>query len=132
MEVSASIFADTASYIDPTFISASAAASGFGAGGGSNLDTSSFITNDQTSSFLTSADTGSFITNAQTSSMSVATASFALTASYAQDLTIGGGISGSGWSISDEGVLTLGTVVGTPPDSPGAIWFDGNDFYFNF
>ena len=131
MEVSASIFADTASYIDPTFISASAAASGFGAGGGSNLDTSSFITNDQTGSFLTSEDTSSFITNDQTSSMSVATASFAFTASYAQDLTIGGGISGSGWEISSDGVLTLGTVGSEPPSTPGSIWFDGTNFYFN-
>jgi hypothetical protein len=66
MFVSSSIIADTASYIDPTFISASAAAAGFGVGG-SNIDTSSFVTNDQTSSFIRVS---------QTSSMSVATASY--------------------------------------------------------
>ena len=36
--------ATTASYINPTFISASAAASGFGSGGGSSINTSSFAT----------------------------------------------------------------------------------------
>lgn len=46
-----------------------------------NSETGSFVTNSQTSSFVTNSQTGSFITNSQTSSMSVATASFALTAS---------------------------------------------------
>jgi len=66
--------------------------------------------------------------------MSVATASYALyslTASYAENLTIGGGISGSGWEISSDGVLTLGTVGSEPPSTPGSIWFDGTNFYFN-
>lgn len=47
----------------------------------SNIDTSSFITNDQTSSFIT--DTSSFITNVQTSSMTVLSSSYAETSSYA-------------------------------------------------
>jgi hypothetical protein len=78
----------TASYIDPTFISASAAASGFGSGGGAATDISALNTftasiqtqvdnlTAETSSYLTSADTSSFITISQTSSMSVATASY--------------------------------------------------------
>ena len=78
----------TASYIDPTFISASAAAAGFGSGGATatdisalNLFTSSIQTQvdnltAETSSYLTSADTASFIVVSQTSSMSVATASY--------------------------------------------------------
>jgi hypothetical protein len=81
----------TASYVDPTFISASAAAAGFGSGGGTTTDisalnafTSSIQTQvnnltAETSSYLTSADTSSFILASQTSSMSVLSA---LTASY--------------------------------------------------
>ena len=86
----------TASYVSPTFISASAAASGFGAGGGSipsgtisssqqitdfgfissSIDTSLFVLVSETGSFLTAEDTGSFILASDTSSMSVATASY--------------------------------------------------------
>ena len=89
--------ATTASYIDPTFISASAADAGFGAGGGgsipdgtisgsqqitdfgfvsSSVDTSLFVLVSETGSFLTAEDTGSFILVSETSSMSVATASY--------------------------------------------------------
>jgi len=83
----------TASFISDTFISASAARSGFGAGGGSipsgtisgsqqitdfgfissSIDTSSFVLVSDTGSFLTAEDTGSFILASDTSSMSVAT-----------------------------------------------------------
>src|SRR6056300_411792 len=185
----------TASYIDPTFISASAAAAGFGAGGGSSIDTSSFITNDQTSSFLLISETGSFLTAAdtssfvlvsqtssmsvatasyidptfisssaaaagfgsggggstpagtvsgsqpiadlgyinqtQTSSMSVLSASYAVTASYAAVLEIGSEISGPGFSINQDGILTLSATTETGSLGAGSIWYDGNDFYFN-
>lgn len=53
--------AATASYISPTFISASAAASGFGSGG-TNIDTSSFVTNSKTASFATTGS-NNFIGN---------------------------------------------------------------------
>ena len=87
--ITGSIFgtATTASYISPTFISASAASSGFG--GGTSIDTSSFATtkslNDLTITVnsLTAA-TSSYVTNSITSSMSVSSASFASTASYIQ------------------------------------------------
>ena len=81
----------TASYVSPTFISASAAAAGFGSGGGTTTDISALNTftssiqtqvdnlTAETSSYLTSADTSSFILASQTSSMSVLSA---LTASY--------------------------------------------------
>lgn len=53
LTVLSSSFASTASYIDPTFISASAAASGFGSGGGTVIDTIGFrIYTDDT--FITS------------------------------------------------------------------------------
>ena len=45
-----------------------------------NSQTSSFVANSQTSSFVVNSQTGSFVTNSQTSSMSVLTASFALSA----------------------------------------------------
>jgi len=44
--------------------------------------TSSYILNSQTSSFVQNSQTSSFVTNSQTSSMSVATSSYAVTASY--------------------------------------------------
>ena len=81
-------FASTASYIDPTFISASAAASGFGSGGGGStsglLTTASFnaYTSSNTSQF---AGTASFATTAQTLLGSVETAQ---TASYATNFTV--------------------------------------------
>ena len=64
----------TASFIDPTFISASAAASGFGSGEGTHTDISALNTftgsiqtevdnlTSATSSYLTAADTASFLT----------------------------------------------------------------------
>ena len=77
----------TASFISDTFISASAARSGFGVGGGStdisalNIFTGSIQTEvdsltAETGSYLTSADTSSFVLVSDTSSMSVATASY--------------------------------------------------------
>jgi len=90
--------AATASYIDPTFISASAAASGFGSGGGSTdisalnaftssiqsevnsltAATSSYVLNSVTSSML-----APYVLTSSTSSMSVLSSSYATTASYA-------------------------------------------------
>jgi hypothetical protein len=80
--------ADTASYISPTFISASAAASGFGSGGGGDtsglLSTASF--NDYTSSTTAQfAGTASFATTALNLLGSVTSA---VTASYADDFTV--------------------------------------------
>jgi len=70
MTVLSSSYSSTASYIDPLFISASAAYYGFGSGsGGSNIDTSSFVRNSQTSSFITNSQTSSFVLNSQTGSM---------------------------------------------------------------
>jgi cytoskeletal protein CcmA (bactofilin family) len=56
----------------------------------SNEATGSFVTNQQTSSFVLNTQTSSFVTNDQTSSMSVLSASFAATASYALNASGGG------------------------------------------
>ena len=53
-----------------------------------NLQTSSFVTNAQTSSFVQNSQTSSFVTNTQTSSMSVLSASFASTASFAPNYVL--------------------------------------------
>ena len=66
----------TASYIDPTFISASAAASGFGSGGGASIPAGTISGSQQIT------DLG-FVNQSQTSSMSVLSA---LTASFVGNL----------------------------------------------
>ena len=115
----------TASYIDPTFISASAAASGFGSGGGGGSAPAGTISGSQQI-----ADLG-YINQTQTSSMSVLSASYAVTASYATTLEIGSEISGPGFSISEAGILTLTATTDTGSLGPGSMWYDGTDFYFN-
>ena len=114
----------TASYIDPTFISASAAASGFGSGGGGSTPAGTISGSQQI------ADLG-YINQTQTSSMSVLSASYAVTASYATTLEIGSEISGPGFSISEAGILTLTATTDTGSLGPGSMWYDGTDFYFN-
>ena len=67
----------TASYISPTFISASAAAAGFGSGGSTDITSlNTFTGSIQSEVNALKAATSSYITSAQTSSMSVATASY--------------------------------------------------------
>jgi hypothetical protein len=67
----------TASYISPTFISASAAAAGFGSGGSTDITSlNTFSGSIQSEVNALKAATSSYITSAQTSSMSVATASY--------------------------------------------------------
>jgi hypothetical protein len=74
-----------------------------------STQTSSFITNSQTSSFVTNAQTSSFVQNSQTSSMSVATASLALTASFAQNVYAPSFITYSGGNQSNS-TVTLADV----------------------
>lgn len=64
-------FATTASYISPTFISASAAASGFGSGGtGTTIDTSSFATTGSNTFIGNQTITGSlFVTQSHISTV---------------------------------------------------------------
>ena len=114
----------TASYIDPTFISSSAAAAGFGSGGGGSTPAGTVSGSQQI------ADLG-YINQTQTSSMSVLSASYAITASYAAVLEIGSEISGPGFSINQDGILTLSATTETGSLGAGSIWYDGNDFYFN-
>jgi len=114
----------TASYIDPTFISSSAAAAGFGSGGGGSTPAGTVSGSQQI------ADLG-YINQTQTSSMSVLSASYAVTASYAAVLEIGSEISGPGFSINQDGILTLSATTETGSLGGGSIWYDGNDFYFN-
>jgi hypothetical protein len=114
----------TASYIDPTFISASAAAAGFGSGGGGSTPAGTISGSQQI------ADLG-YINQTQTSSMSVLSASYAVTTSYATTLEIGSEISGPGFSISEAGILTLTATTDTGSLGPGSMWYDGTDFYFN-
>jgi hypothetical protein len=123
----------TASYISPSFISASAAAAGFGVGGSTDISALNVFTGSaQTSLTALNSATASYITNSQTSSMTVLSASYAtyaVTASYTENLIVGGGITGSNWSISSDGVMTLGASSPTTA-SAGSIYYDGTDFYF--
>jgi hypothetical protein len=77
--------AATASYIDPIFISSSAASYGFGTGGGSTdiSALNAFTESIQTQVNNLTIATSSYVLNSVTSSMSVLSSSYALTASYA-------------------------------------------------
>ena len=116
------------SVITNTYISASAAASGFGSGGGSLTDisalniftasiqtevttltaaTSSYLTSADTGSFILVSQTGSFLLVSQTSSMSVATASFISdTFISASAVRSGFGAGGSSTDISALNIFT--------------------------
>lgn len=136
---------DTASYIDPTFLSSSMVELGFG-----SLDTSSLVTNDTFNSFTSSiqgqvdslmADTSSYslITDLTTVSSSVESrltsleggvtegVIFAQTGSvYAttNDLEITGSL-----TITD-GVLRLSELTTTPTAEEGAIYYSASNYYF--
>ena len=110
--------------------SASAAAAGFGSGGGTATDISALNTftgsaqtsltalNSATSSYVTSANTGSFIRNSQTSSMSVLSA---LTASFISDIFISASAvrSGFGTALFPSGLLSSSLQIAT--DISGAF-----------
>lgn len=136
---------DTASYIDPTFLSSSMVELGFG-----SLDTSSLVTNATFNSFTSSiqgqvdslmADTSSYslITDLTTVSSSVESrltslesgvtegVIFAQTGSvYAttNDLEITGSL-----TITD-GVLRLSELTTTPTAEEGAIYYSASNYYF--
>ena len=136
---------DTASYIDPTFLSSSMVELGFG-----SLDTSSLVTNDTFNSFTSSiqgqvdslmADTSSYslITDLTTVSSSVESrltslesgvtegVIFAQTGSvYAttNDLEITGSL-----TITD-GVLRLSELTTTPTAEEGVIYYSASNYYF--
>jgi hypothetical protein len=99
--------ATTASYIDPTFISASAAASGFGSGG--SVDTGSLLT---TASFnaYTGSNTAQFAGTASYASVASTTIT-AQTASYATNFTIGSTLSLDG-TLFDRATVNS-TIVGS-------------------
>ena len=124
--VSASI-SYTSSYISPTFISESAASSGFGSGGGSgagfpytgsadisgslNLSGSQTITNNLTVNGYISA---SSFTGSLLGSASFATsASYSLTASYALNGGSGGGGGGSSYLINTSSLITAALTSST-------------------
>ena len=142
----------TASYISPTFISASAAASGFGSGGGgSTTDISAlnsfsgsmltFTASIQsqvnaikiaTSSYIVNSQTASFVLNSQTASMSVLSASSALTASFVntlnQNVTINGNLSVFGtasYTNVSSSELNIGTSLITVNTSNPTNRFGG-------
>lgn len=144
--------ANTASYISPTFISASAAASGFGSGGGgSTTDISAlnsfsgsmltFTASIQsqvnaikiaTSSYIVNSQTASFVLNSQTASMSVLSASSALTASFVntlnQNVTINGNLSVFGtasYTNVSSSELNIGTSLITVNTSNPTNRFGG-------
>jgi hypothetical protein len=110
--------------------SASAAAAGFGSGGGTATDISALNTftasaqtsltalNSATSSYLTSANTGSFILVSQTSSMNVLSA---LTASFISDIFISASAvrSGFGTALFPSGLLSSSFQIAT--DISGAF-----------
>jgi hypothetical protein len=83
-----STYSNTSSYIDPVFISASAALYGFGTG--TQINTGSFVLTSSFNEFTSSTDirllnltnaTSSYITNSQTSSMTVLSSSYAISSS---------------------------------------------------
>ena len=94
--------ATTASYISPTFISASAAASGFGSGGGG--DTSGLLSTASFNSY-TSSVTSQF----------AGTASYATTASYVTASNVAGTVT------SASNALTASSVVGATPTEIGYL-----------
>ena len=125
--VSASI-SYTSSYISPTFISESAASSGFGSGGGSgagfpytgsanisgslNLSGSQTITNDLTVNGYISAS--SFTGSLLGSSSFATSASYSLTASYALNGgSGGGGGGGSSYLINTSSLITAALTSST-------------------
>ena len=103
----------TASYVSPAFISASAAAAGFGTGASTDITSLNTFTGSiqsevnalkaATSSYITSVQTGSFILVSQTSSMVV---SASLTASYINPSALPGGLVSSS-------TQTIANLVGT-------------------
>jgi hypothetical protein len=99
--------ATTASYIDPTFISASAAASGFGSGG--SVDTGSLLT---TASFnaYTGSNTAQFAGTASYATVASTTIT-AQTASYATNFTVGSTLSLDG-TLFDRATVNS-TIVGS-------------------
>ena len=124
--VSASI-SYTSSYISPTFISESAASSGFGSGGGSgagfpytgsadisgslNLSGSQIITNNLTVNGYISAS--SFTGSLLGSSSFATSASYSLTASYALNGGSGGGGGGSSYLINTSSLITAALTSST-------------------
>jgi trimeric autotransporter adhesin len=118
------------SVITDTYISASAALSGFGAGGGSSTDisalntftasiqtevttltaaTSSYLTSADTGSFILVSQTGSFLLVSQTSSMSVATASF-ISDTFISASAVRSGFGAGGGSPTDISALNTFTA----------------------
>jgi hypothetical protein len=103
----------TASYVSPAFISASAAAAGFGTGASTDITSLNTFTGSiqsevnalkaATSSYITSVQTGSFILVSQTSSMVV---SASLTASYINPSALPSGLVSSS-------TQTIANLVGT-------------------
>jgi len=106
----------TASYIDPTFISASAAESGFGAGGGESTDISALntftgsiqtevdnLTND-TSSYLTSVPSGTVSGSGQITS--VINDTYISASAAASGFGSGGGSVGTLQQVTDQGNTT--------------------------
>ena len=75
------VTAATASYISPTFISASAAASGFGSGGGSSIS-ASYSTSSSYSVSASFAVSASYFGGSVTSASYSTSASFAVSSSY--------------------------------------------------
>jgi hypothetical protein len=107
----------TASYINPTFISASAAASGFGSGGGSSINTSSFATTGSNNFIGTQIITGSVVATSFTGSL-LGTSSRATNADKVRvDLT--GLTSGIRWfMLSPNFNQDISPIISTPSGNP--------------
>ena len=151
MTVLSSSYSITASYVDPTFLSASIAASGFGAGGdsipagtvSSSVQTIAHLQGTGIVSASAGVPTGTisgsqqildlgYINSNVTSSMTVLSSSYAISASYALNgVSSDGSITSDNWAISSEGIITLSATTETGSLGAGSIWFDGTNFYFN-
>ena len=121
----------------PTEVSRSAAASGFGSGGGTATDISAlntFTGSAQTSLTALNSATSSFITNSQTSSMSVATASF-ISSTFISASAAASGFGSGGGSltfITESGNLSLSEIEVADFDNNVAITFVDGRLKFIF
>ena len=97
----------TASYIDPTFISASAAASGFGSGGGSTIDTGSFATTGSNAFFGNQSVSGSVTVTGSINHVGSLKTGVAANVALNNSLANGFNVSASGQYSHAEGEYTV-------------------------
>ncbi len=129
LSISASIAA-TASYIDPTFISQSAAASGFGSGGSSG--TSTFIATGSVTASVNATGDIFIIRSASYNPFTVSSTGLTTISGSAANLFLIKNASNQAvLTVSQSGVVILATssVELTGPTANGAIYFTSNALF---